>query len=204
MAVDPSIANGHRLSMAERPPGLQGMSSMVTLSSGQLVTERANGAATSAWEAVGPSTDVESESTSRDSLAGKRSEGLTQTDRTNFLGFSSAGTFKSTMPYLEEVLSSNIPVLLYAGDYNYICNYLGVLAVARALDWEHAADFNSAEDHDWEDGRGKARSADKLSFLRTIFTGRQEVRTLFPLNLLTFTSRAGHMVPTDQPASSLK
>jgi len=90
----------------------------------------------------------------------------------------------STMPYLEEVLGSNLPVLLYAGDYDYICNYLGVLAVARALDWEHAADFDAAEDHDWEDGRGEARSAGKLSFLRIY--------------------RAGHMVPTDQPVSSLK
>jgi len=90
----------------------------------------------------------------------------------------------STMPYLEELLDKGFPVLLYAGDYDYICNYMGVKAVAKALNWGYAAEFNAAGDHDWANGRGLARSAGNLSFLQVY--------------------RAGHMVPMDQPESALR
>lgn len=86
-------------------------------------------------------------------------------------------------PYIAELLHKDIPVLLYAGDLDYICNYMGTKAVALNLEWNHKDDFNAADDHDWNMGAGLARSLNGLTFL--------QVRD------------AGHMVPSDQPENAL-
>ena len=89
---------------------------------------------------------------------------------------------KSVAPFVSEALDHNIPVLIYAGDLDYICNYLGVKSVALNLDWGHKAEFNAAEDQTWNEN-GIARSSNGLTFLRVF--------------------DAGHMVPTDQPEAAL-
>jgi carboxypeptidase C (cathepsin A) len=90
---------------------------------------------------------------------------------------------KSASPYISEALDKNVPVLIYAGDHDYICNYLGVQAMVLDLNWGHTAEFTAVEDQPWGEG-GIARSSDHgLTFLRVF--------------------DAGHMVPTDQPAVSL-
>lgn len=89
---------------------------------------------------------------------------------------------KSAAPLLSKTLQEEVPVLIYAGDLDYICNYLGVKAVALNLDWDHKAEFNAAEDQKWNDN-GIVRSSNDLTFLRVF--------------------GAGHMVPTDQPEVAL-
>lgn len=91
-------------------------------------------------------------------------------------------TSKSVAPLISETLDEQIPVLLYAGDLDYICNYLGVKAVALDLDWNYKAEFNAAEDQKWNED-GIVRSSNGLTFLQVF--------------------QAGHMVPTDQPQASL-
>ena len=52
----------------------------------------------------------------------------------------------STGPYLASLLDTGLPVLMYAGDYDYICNYLGNKAVALGMEWEKKEEFGSAAD----------------------------------------------------------
>jgi len=82
------------------------------------------------------------------------------------------------------LLNDELPVLLYAGDLDYICNYIGVHAIANKLDWKYGNEFRQSKDHDWNNGGGVARSSNGLSFLQL--------------------HNAGHMVPSDQPEQALK
>jgi len=85
--------------------------------------------------------------------------------------------------HLPEVLAAGIRVLVYAGDVDFICNWLGNKAWTLAMEWPHKQDFNSAKDEDYTlDGKkvGRMRTASGLTFAQ-IF-------------------QAGHMVPRDQPA----
>ncbi|CAJ1335036.1 unnamed protein product [Effrenium voratum] len=88
---------------------------------------------------------------------------------------------------LPELLKDGIDVLIYAGDVDYICNWLGNKAWTTKLDWEHSADFQKAEDKEWQvSGKtvGKLRSSNHLNFMQVF--------------------EAGHMVPMDQPEVALK
>jgi len=90
---------------------------------------------------------------------------------------------KNFAPYVADLLNADIPALIYAGDLDFICNYMGNRAWTLKLDWKHKDEFNAAEEHDWNDGAGLARTAGGLTFLQVY--------------------DAGHMVPTDQPAHAL-
>lgn len=90
------------------------------------------------------------------------------------------------------VLEAGLPVLIYAGDCDFVCNWLGNQAWTLALDWSGKSDFNKAAMHPWSAGgtaAGEARTApgstkgSRLTFLRVY--------------------DAGHMVPMDQPANAL-
>jgi cathepsin A (carboxypeptidase C) len=80
-----------------------------------------------------------------------------------------------------------IPVLIYAGDADYICNWLGNQAWTEALEWPGQKSFNKASIKDLElesgDKTGKFKTSGNLTFMQ-IFG-------------------AGHMVPMDQPEASL-
>ncbi|CZT03601.1 Carboxypeptidase Y homolog A [Rhynchosporium agropyri] len=80
-----------------------------------------------------------------------------------------------------------IPVLIYAGDADFICNWLGNQAWTNALEWPGQKDFNKAEIKDIKldsgDKYGKIKHSGNFTFLQ-IFG-------------------AGHMVPMDQPEASL-
>jgi cathepsin A (carboxypeptidase C) len=43
-----------------------------------------------------------------------------------------------------------IPALVYAGDADFICNYLGNKAWTLKLEWEGEESFNGAEEHSWK------------------------------------------------------
>jgi len=79
-----------------------------------------------------------------------------------------------------------IPALIYAGDADFICNWLGNQAWTEALEWKGKKDFNRADVKPLElDGKeyGKFKSSGNFTFMRIY--------------------GAGHMVPYDQPANSL-
>jgi cathepsin A (carboxypeptidase C) len=52
-----------------------------------------------------------------------------------------------------------IPALVYAGDVDFICNYLGNKAWTLKLEWEGEESFNGAEEHSWKRS-GTCRTAE--------------------------------------------
>jgi len=88
---------------------------------------------------------------------------------------------------LPDQLASGIRVLIYAGDQDFICNWLGNHAWVQALPWAHQAAFNATATANWTVAgtpAGTVQSSHNLTFLRVF--------------------NAGHMVPRDQPANALK
>merc|ERR1719421_1833545 len=70
---------------------------------------------------------------------------------------------------IPEMLEAGVQVLIYAGDEDYICNWLGNKAWTKKLDWNSKAGFNAADDNDWKvDGKvvAKLRSADHFHFMQ--------------------------------------
>jgi cathepsin A (carboxypeptidase C) len=96
---------------------------------------------------------------------------------------------KDFSPFVADLLNDGIPALIYAGDVDYICNYLGNRAWTLGLDWMHKSDFNSAEDHEWGESDSESGSVG-LSKTSNGFTFLQVYD-------------AGHMVPNDQPKAAL-
>eukprot|EP00566_Odontella_aurita_P005453 CAMPEP_0113551558 /NCGR_PEP_ID=MMETSP0015_2-20120614/14589_1 /TAXON_ID=2838 /ORGANISM="Odontella" /LENGTH=614 /DNA_ID=CAMNT_0000452459 /DNA_START=133 /DNA_END=1977 /DNA_ORIENTATION=+ /assembly_acc=CAM_ASM_000160 len=90
---------------------------------------------------------------------------------------------KDFSPYVADMLNGGVPVLIYAGDVDFICNYLGNRAWTLKLEWDRKDDFGTADDHDWNGGKGLARTAGGFTFLQVY--------------------DAGHMVPSDQPEAAL-
>jgi len=83
-------------------------------------------------------------------------------------------------------LLKEIPVLIYAGDADFICNWLGNKAWTEALEWPGQAKFKSASFDDFKVGGkavGQVKSSGNFTFMK-IHAG-------------------GHMVPYDQPEASL-
>lgn len=92
------------------------------------------------------------------------------------------------------MLKAGIDVLIYAGDQDFICNWLGNEKWVQALDWDHTTEFQAAAKkpymvHGKEvgamDGKevGELQSFANFHFLRVY--------------------QAGHMVPLDQPEAAL-
>ncbi|ODV72469.1 carboxypeptidase C PRC1 CYBJADRAFT_152644 [Cyberlindnera jadinii NRRL Y-1542] len=92
-------------------------------------------------------------------------------------------------PYHKDVidlLEADLPVLIYAGDKDFICNWLGNQGWTDVLPWSGTQQFSNAETKSWTvDGQkaGTVKNYKNFTFLR-IFGG-------------------GHMVPYDQPENSL-
>ena len=94
----------------------------------------------------------------------------------------------SYMNQIPDQLNAGIRVLLYAGDQDFICNWIGNDAWIKAMPWPHQAAYNAATLRNVtlaETGEpyGTLRSSNGLSFLQVF--------------------EAGHMVPRDQPAAAL-
>ncbi|KAI8801254.1 Alpha/Beta hydrolase protein [Cladochytrium replicatum] len=87
------------------------------------------------------------------------------------------------------ILAEGVKVLIYAGDADYICNYIGNKEWTLELDWDYTDEFNDADDIAWVSkitGKpaGEYRRYEGLAYLRVY--------------------EAGHMVPYDQPEHSLE
>lgn len=85
--------------------------------------------------------------------------------------------------YVADMLNDGIPYVIYAGDLDFVCNYMGNKAWTEALEWAHKKEFNEAEEHDWDSNKGLMKSAGGLTFIQVY--------------------EAGHMVPSDQPEAAL-
>jgi cathepsin A (carboxypeptidase C) len=97
-----------------------------------------------------------------------------------------AGDWMKPFHRLVPGILEKIPVLIYAGDADFICNWLGNLAWTTQLEWPGHKSFAKAplEDLELDDKTiGSVKSASNLTFTR-IHGG-------------------GHMVPYDQPEASL-
>lgn len=94
---------------------------------------------------------------------------------------------KNFQTQIPDQLNAGIRVLIYAGDQDYICNWLGNQAWAKNMDWTHKADFNAAKVTDWKvngTSAGTLQTSNGFSFLRVY--------------------DAGHMVPMNQPKNALE
>ena len=89
---------------------------------------------------------------------------------------------------IPELLEDGLRVLVYVGDQDFICNWIGNKHWVLDLDWSGKEGMNKAKDATYVDNKG-----DDIGLLRQ-FKG---------LSFLQF-YKAGHMVPMDQPEKSLK
>lgn len=85
-------------------------------------------------------------------------------------------------------LLDEIPILVYAGDADYICNWLGNRAWTEALEWKGQKKYNKADTRDLELSGygtkiGSVKASGNFTFIRL--------------------HAGGHMLPYDQPAASL-
>lgn len=87
-------------------------------------------------------------------------------------------------PFVADLINSGIPALIYAGDVDFICNYLGNKAWTLGLDWKHKQEFNDAEEKEWGETKDAlVRTSNGFTFMQVY--------------------NAGHMVPSDQPKVAL-
>lgn len=85
-----------------------------------------------------------------------------------------------------DLLEAKLPVLIYAGDKDFICNWLGNQAWTNSLEWSGQEKFAEQPVRTWTVGKtpaGEVKNYEHFTFLR-VFGG-------------------GHMVPYDQPESAL-
>jgi len=104
---------------------------------------------------------------------------------------------KNYQGVIPPMIEGGIKVLIYAGDVDFICNWMGNKAWTLKLPWTGVTDFNAAGDHEWH--FTDSSSADQLGgWARTAHAKKGE-------GSLTFmqVKEAGHMVPMDQPQAAL-
>lgn len=105
--------------------------------------------------------------------------------------FALNGDYELPFQYdVADLLDSGLPVLLYSGDKDFRCNWLGNKAWSDKLEWKGAKEYSEAPIKRWHanvDGKdiaaGEVKQSGELTFLRVF--------------------DAGHMVPHDQPETSL-
>ncbi|PNS17344.1 Carboxypeptidase Y A [Sphaceloma murrayae] len=100
-----------------------------------------------------------------------------------------AGDWMQPFHRLVPGILSQIPVLIYAGDADFICNWLGNLAWTNALEWPGQKGYQKAPIDDFKllsDGKtaGSIKTSGNFTFMRL--------------------HAGGHMVPYDQPEASLE
>lgn len=97
--------------------------------------------------------------------------------------------FMKNFDYLiPDLLEAGIPVLVYVGDQDFICNWIGNKHWVLELEWSGKSEMNNAED-----------------FLLKSDTGAEVGKVRYAKNIFYFLQvfQAGHMVPMDQPENAL-
>ena len=77
------------------------------------------------------------------------------------------GFFRSTTTRLCTYIRR---LIILCFKFFFFSNYLGNKAWTLNLDWDGKADFNAADEHEWE-GIGLARTANGLTFLQVYDAG---------------------------------
>lgn len=75
--------------------------------------------------------------------------------------------------YVAELVDLDIPVLIYAGDNDFICNWLGNFAWTNQLDWKNGEEYKSQPLKSWSSKEssefiGKVKNYGALTFLRVL------------------------------------
>ncbi|OAA78606.1 carboxypeptidase Y [Akanthomyces lecanii RCEF 1005] len=109
-------------------------------------------------------------------------------DGSVYQAFANTGDWMKPIWRVVPDLLAKIPVLIYAGDADYICNWLGNRAWTKALEWPGKAAFNKAPEQPLKLG-GSGKEYGKVTH-----SGNFNFMQIYA---------AGHMVPEDQPVSSL-
>ncbi|KAG6005766.1 hypothetical protein E4U21_007717 [Claviceps maximensis] len=108
-------------------------------------------------------------------------------DQDVYDNFINSGDWMAPTQRVMPDILAQVPVLIYAGDIDYICNWLGNRAWVNALDWPGKSAFNTAKINQLRlpSGRnyGSVRAAKGLSFMQIY--------------------KAGHMVPQYEGEASL-
>lgn len=108
-------------------------------------------------------------------------------DKVNSM-FAQAGDWMQPFVYkINELLQKKVPVLIYAGDKDFICNWLGNQASVMKFKWDGQAQYNKQKPKNWKDTTGKlageVTNYKHLTFFRIY--------------------QAGHLVPYDKPIPAL-
>lgn len=80
------------------------------------------------------------------------------------------------------LLDNGYAGLLYYGEEDFICNWVGGLSVANNVNWSQQSAFSQAQMQSW-DNYGLFKQVDNFTFIKVY--------------------KAGHLVPMDQPAAAL-
>ncbi|KAA8642808.1 putative carboxypeptidase S1 [Aspergillus tanneri] len=83
---------------------------------------------------------------------------------------------RSFLPALTEVVKSGISVLVWAGDADWICNWMGNYDVANAVEFDGQKEFQGKSLEPYKvDGKekGQFKTVDNLSFLRVYGAGHE-------------------------------
>ncbi|CAI6089311.1 hypothetical protein V2G26_005892 [Clonostachys chloroleuca] len=114
-------------------------------------------------------------------------EGYTQCSNEVYSLFEQSGDWMMPIYLRIPDIVAKIPVLIYAGDADFICNWLGNFAWVKGLDWTGKEAFNSAKVETLSAANGsqygEITTAQNLAFIKVF--------------------KAGHMTPTAQPVGSL-
>jgi len=93
--------------------------------------------------------------------------------------------------YVADLLDqAQVPVLIYAGDVDFVCNWIGNKAWTLALPWSGKDAYTSFEDVAWSIDSASAQTPSGLARSSGGFTFLQVYE-------------AGHLVPQDQPEAAL-
>ncbi|KAF7982156.1 hypothetical protein HWV62_29913 [Athelia sp. TMB] len=112
-------------------------------------------------------------------VASKIGATQTWTESSNlvYFNFLAAGDWMRTKkPYLENVINAGIRVLLFDGQVDYICNYMGFEAMIASLDTKYSAEYNAAPFQNYTVDKqvtGLYKNAGTFSYVRVYGAGHE-------------------------------
>lgn len=103
---------------------------------------------------------------------------------------------KNFQGVIAPMVEGGINVLIYAGDTDFICNWMGNKAWTMAIAWSGHQEFTATGDHAWYYDTEQSKLG---GYARSARSAKPQGGSLTFLQVL----EAGHMVPMDQPEAAL-